>query len=153
MAMYSDVQRITEDPSVLSVVPTVSSQSLGLDMGGVASSFSHQVLEQQQQVAAQGPASGSSGSGGVVAGAASGGRMEPVEMKEAPLDGPPGEGCGQGVWSPGQGCGQGVSTSLGVWLVGGEGFCTECCLIRVWLLLPTSYDTARQSIGQFTLEQ
>ena len=74
MALYSEnVQRITEDPSVLSVVPPASSnQTLALEIGGVAQSYS---LEQAQ--------------GGVV----SSSRIEPVvEAKEVPLEGPPGKG-------------------------------------------------------------
>lgn len=75
MAMYSEnVQRITEDPSVLSVVPPVSS-NLALDMG-VAQSYSHQALEPPQGPAPVGVAPG---------------RLEPVETKAVPLNGPPGE--------------------------------------------------------------
>ena len=100
--MYSDVQRlapnnqkkkslcsihsfrIAEDPSVLSVIPTVSSSSnkpLPLEMPssvGVVPTYSHQAVEQSQ---------------GSIAAA----RMEPTETKEAPLDGPPGTWNGESM--------------------------------------------------------
>lgn len=93
--------RITEDPSVLSVVPPVTTPKpldlpppslppatvagVGVSSAvGVAQTYSHQSLEQQQQQPSQ-------STGGVVADVgAVASRMDTVETKEAPLDGPPG---------------------------------------------------------------
>ena len=88
--------RITEDPSVLSVVPTVSAhkpldlpsaQGVGVALPsasgvGVTQAYSHQSLEQQQQQQQQ-----QSSAGGV---ATDVGRIDTVEIKDAPLEGPPG---------------------------------------------------------------